>query len=72
MYKDPQRWSLAFQSYVQLTMLEIHNKKQVQIVCLAVLWLSDRSGSVISEQFYPCYPHGVREGITQCFTLSLL
>eukprot|EP00095_Tigriopus_kingsejongensis_P007097 maker-scaffold130_size324016-snap-gene-1.11 protein:Tk07097 transcript:maker-scaffold130_size324016-snap-gene-1.11-mRNA-1 annotation:"deoxynucleoside kinase" len=26
MYEDPQRWSMAFQSYAQLTMLEVHNK----------------------------------------------
>lgn len=29
MYKDAQRWSLTFQSYVQLTMLQNHTKKQV-------------------------------------------
>jgi len=28
MYKNPERWSLSFQSYVQLTMLEIHTQKQ--------------------------------------------
>lgn len=28
MYKDAKRWSLAFQSYVQLTMLQIHAKRQ--------------------------------------------
>ncbi len=28
MYKDSQRWSLTFQSYVQLTMLMNHQKKQ--------------------------------------------
>lgn len=28
MYKDSQRWSLTFQSYVQLTMLMLHQKKQ--------------------------------------------
>ncbi|XP_064642733.1 thymidine kinase 2, mitochondrial-like [Lineus longissimus] len=27
MYKDARRWSLAFQSYVQLTMLDIHTRK---------------------------------------------
>jgi len=26
MYKDPQKWSLCFQSYVQLTMLDLHVK----------------------------------------------
>lgn len=29
MYKDAQRWSLTFQSYVQLTMLQCHTRKQV-------------------------------------------
>ncbi len=28
MYEDPSRWSLTFQTYVQLTMLETHAKKQ--------------------------------------------
>ena len=26
MYKDPHRWSLTFQTYVQLTMLQAHTK----------------------------------------------
>ncbi len=30
MYENPTRWSLTFQTYVQLTMLETHTKKQVQ------------------------------------------
>ena len=30
MYKDAQRWSLTFQSYVQLTMLQVHSRKQVR------------------------------------------
>ena len=29
MYKDAKRWALTFQSYVQLTMLQQHSKKQV-------------------------------------------
>lgn len=29
MYRDPKRWSLTFQSYVQLTMLKIHQAPQV-------------------------------------------
>ena len=29
MYKDAERWSLTFQSYVQLTMLQVHTQKQV-------------------------------------------
>ncbi|XP_013414541.1 thymidine kinase 2, mitochondrial-like [Lingula anatina] len=32
MYKDAKRWSLAFQSYVQLTMLQQHHKPQVKPV----------------------------------------
>ncbi|KAG1659871.1 Deoxynucleoside kinase [Nymphon striatum] len=28
MYEDPNKWSLAFQTYVQLTMVKIHTKKQ--------------------------------------------
>ncbi|KAI0210173.1 Thymidine kinase 2, mitochondrial [Lamellibrachia satsuma] len=28
MYKDSERWSLTFQSYVQLTMLQVHTQKQ--------------------------------------------
>lgn len=27
MYKDPKRWALTFQTYVQLTMLSMHSKK---------------------------------------------
>ena len=30
MYKDAKRWSLLFQSYVQLTMLQNHWKVQVR------------------------------------------
>ena len=30
MYKDAKRWALTFQSYVQLTMLQQHSKKQVR------------------------------------------
>ncbi|KAL3862490.1 hypothetical protein ACJMK2_008451, partial [Sinanodonta woodiana] len=29
MYNDPKRWSMAFQSYVQLTMIGIHSKESV-------------------------------------------
>ena len=29
MYGDPARWSFTFQTYVQLTMLQIHRKLQV-------------------------------------------
>ena len=32
MYKDPQRWCSTFQSYVQLTSLQLISKKQVIIV----------------------------------------
>jgi len=32
MYEDPQRWSLTFQTYVQLTMLETHIKSSVEPV----------------------------------------
>ncbi|KAK3586740.1 hypothetical protein CHS0354_014771 [Potamilus streckersoni] len=28
MYEDPRRWALTFQSYVQMTMLDMHLKKQ--------------------------------------------
>ena len=34
MYEDPSRWSLTFQTYVQLTMLETHAKKQVGLFFL--------------------------------------
>ena len=30
LYKDTSRWSLTFQSYVQLTMLQCHLKKVVR------------------------------------------
>lgn len=30
MYKDPGRWSLCFQSYVQLTMLDLHTRPVVE------------------------------------------
>lgn len=29
MYQDPKRWSYIFQSYVLLTMMELHHKKTV-------------------------------------------
>ena len=29
MYQDPSRWSMALQSYVQLTMLQVHEQPQV-------------------------------------------
>jgi len=29
LYKDARRWSMVFQSYVQLTMLQNHTRKQV-------------------------------------------
>ncbi|XP_078695989.1 thymidine kinase 2, mitochondrial-like [Branchiostoma floridae x Branchiostoma belcheri] len=32
MYSDPKRWSFAFQSYVQLTMLDIHTRKQKSLI----------------------------------------
>ena len=31
MYQDPQRWSMALQTYVQLTMLDIHTWPQVRL-----------------------------------------
>ena len=31
MYRDPARWSLTFQTYVQLTMLQ--NPKQLELRC---------------------------------------
>lgn len=34
MYKDSKRWALTFQSYVQLTMLQVHQKKQKKAVKL--------------------------------------
>ncbi|CAD5115558.1 DgyrCDS4522 [Dimorphilus gyrociliatus] len=34
MYKDPQRWSLTFQSYVQLTMLKVHQAPQEKSIKL--------------------------------------
>uniref|UniRef100_X1YYT3 Deoxynucleoside kinase domain-containing protein n=1 Tax=Capitella teleta TaxID=283909 RepID=X1YYT3_CAPTE len=34
MYEDPERWSLTFQTYVQLTMLQTHLAKQEQAVKL--------------------------------------
>ena len=33
-YEDPSRWSYLFQSYVLLTMLEVHKRKQNQPVTL--------------------------------------
>jgi deoxyadenosine/deoxycytidine kinase len=30
MYKDPHKWSLCFQSYVQLTMLDLHTRPVVE------------------------------------------
>lgn len=29
LYRDPSRWGMALQTYVQLTMLKIHTKPQV-------------------------------------------
>jgi len=37
MYKDASRWSLAFQSYVQLTMAEVHRKETVSVTSLYLL-----------------------------------
>jgi len=34
MYKDPVKWSLCFQSYVQLTMLDLHTKPVAQPIKL--------------------------------------
>jgi hypothetical protein len=34
MYKDPVKWSLCFQSYVQLTMLDLHTKPVTQPIKL--------------------------------------
>ena len=34
MYKDPVKWSFCFQSYVQLTMLDLHTKPTQQAVKL--------------------------------------
>lgn len=34
MYKDPKRWSLTFQTYVQLTMLDLHLQPAVKPVTL--------------------------------------
>ncbi|XP_071957893.1 thymidine kinase 2, mitochondrial-like isoform X2 [Antedon mediterranea] len=34
MYKDPERWSFTFQSYVQLTMAESHQTKQTKPVLM--------------------------------------
>ena len=30
MYSDPKRWSYLFESYVLLTMMEVHHRPQVQ------------------------------------------
>jgi hypothetical protein len=34
MYKDPVKWSLCFQSYVQMTMLDIHTRPVAQPIKL--------------------------------------
>ena len=34
MYQDPKRWSYLFQSYVLLTMMELHHKEVVSVCCL--------------------------------------
>ncbi|XP_020906485.1 thymidine kinase 2, mitochondrial [Exaiptasia diaphana] len=34
MYKDPSRWSFMFESYVLLTMMQLHNQKTNSPVCL--------------------------------------
>lgn len=34
MYKDPERWGMALQTYIQLTMLQIHSQKQAKDVRL--------------------------------------
>lgn len=35
LYEDPSRWGLTLQTYVQLTMLEQHQKKTVKLLfCL--------------------------------------
>ena len=37
MYHDPKRWSYLFQSYVLLTMMEVHNAQVVCCVCTCML-----------------------------------
>uniref|UniRef100_A0A1X7VMT7 Deoxynucleoside kinase domain-containing protein n=1 Tax=Amphimedon queenslandica TaxID=400682 RepID=A0A1X7VMT7_AMPQE len=34
MYQDPKRWSYLFQSYVLLTMMELHHKETASPVCM--------------------------------------
>lgn len=31
MYSDPKRWSYLFESYVLLTMMEVHHRPQVSL-----------------------------------------
>ena len=38
LYKDARRWSLTFQSYVQLTMLQNHTRRQVLYAMHASLY----------------------------------
>ena len=54
MYKDSRRWALTFQSYVQLTMLQNHSKKQVRITPPKV-WLEmlgHRTISLLHSEFW--------------------
>jgi len=52
MYKDPHKWSLCFQSYVQLTMLDLHTKKIAQPVKLM-------ERSIFSAKY--CFVNNLRE-----------
>ena len=48
MYKDASRWSLAFQSYVQLTMAEVHRKQTVgSLIPVTSLYLTNQEPSDI-------------------------
>ncbi|CAL8101535.1 unnamed protein product [Orchesella dallaii] len=57
MYKDPRKWSLCFQSYVQLTMLDLHTKPIVEPIKMM-------ERSIFSAQY--CFVQNLRnEGLIE-------
>ena len=54
MYDNPGRYSLAFQTYVQLTMVKLHNKptdKPIRLMERSLL----RHQNIVLEIFYSCF-----------------
>ena len=53
MYEDPKRWSFTFQSYVQLTMMKLHEKKASNPKAIKIM-----ERSLYSSQY--CFAENLR------------